>query len=136
MEPDKLSQFELTGTEEIVKIYSKRAVWGFSIFFTSIFGGVLLMQNLFALQKKKEAYQVLAFSVVYTALSIYILNLFATPNTGSTYLVNAIGGLVLSEFFFKRNIPDENILPKKKIWKALIISLIIMIPFAAALFLA
>jgi len=135
MESDKLSQFELTGTDEIVKIYSKRAVWGFSIFFTSIFGGVLLMQNLFALNKKKEAYQVLAFSVLYTALSIYVLNLLATPNTSSTYLLNALGGLVLSEYFFKRNIPDERILPKKKIWKALIISLIIMIPFAVALFL-
>ena len=135
MESDKLSQFELTGTEEIVKIYSKKAVWGFSIFFTSIFGGVLLMQNLWALNKKKQAYQVLAFSVIYTVVAISLLNIYATPNTSMTYLLNLVGGLILTEYFYKREIPNENDLPKKKIWKALIISILIMTPFAAALIL-
>jgi hypothetical protein len=132
-ETDKLSQFELTGTEEIVKIYSKRAVWGFSIFFTTIFGGVLLMQNLVALNKKKQAYQVLAFSILYTLLGIYLSNLSETPNTGINFAVNAVGGVVLTEFFFKRYVPDESNLPKKKIWKALIISILITLPFAVAL---
>ena len=134
MESDKLSQFELTGTEEIVKIYSKRAVWGFSILFSTIFGGVLLMQNLWILNKKKEGYLVLAFSVILTVLSIYLGNLSETPNSRFTLVINIAGGLVLSEFFFKRYIPEESNIPKKKIWKALIISIIIMIPFIAAIF--
>jgi hypothetical protein len=133
METDKLSQFELTGTEEIVKIYSKKAVWGFSIFFTTIFGGVLLMQNLLSRNKKKQAYQVLAFSILYTALGIFLANISETPNTSINLVVNAVGGIILTEFFFKRNVPDESNLPKKKIWKALIISLLIMLPFAVAL---
>lgn len=133
MESDKLSQFEFTGTEEIVKIYSKKAVWGFSIFFTTIFGGVLLMQNLWALNKKKEGYQVLAFSVLYTALGIYLASMSETPNTSINFAVNAVGGIILTEFFFKRYVPDERNLPKKKIWKALIISLLIILPFVAAL---
>jgi hypothetical protein len=133
METDKLSQFELTGTEEIVKIYSKKAVWGFSIFFTTIFGGVLLMQNLLSLNKKKQAYQVLAFSIVYTALGIFLANSSETPNTSINFAVNAVGGIILTEFFFKRYVPDESNLPKKKIWKALIISLLIMLPFAVAI---
>lgn len=135
MESDKLSQFELTGTEEIVKIYSKRAVWGFSFIFTSIFGGVLLTQNLWALNKKKQAYQVLAFSVIYTTLSITLVNIYATPSTSITYLLNIVGGLILTEYFYKREIPNEKDLPKKKIWKALIISILITIPFVAALLL-
>jgi hypothetical protein len=133
METDKLSQFELTGTEEIVKIYSKRTVWGFSILFTTIFGGVLLMQNLLSLNKKKEAYQVLAFSIIYTALGIYLANISETPNTSINFAVNAVGGIILTEFFFKRNVPDESNLPKKKIWKALIISLLITLPFTVAI---
>jgi hypothetical protein len=133
METDKLSQFELTGTEEIVKIYSKKAVWGFSIFFTTIFGGVLLMQNLLSLNKKKQAYQVLAFSILYTALGIFLANSSETPNTSINFAVNAVGGIILTEFFFKRYVPDESNLPKKKIWKALIISLLIMLPFAVAI---
>ena len=132
MESDQLSQFELTGTEEIVKIYSKKAIWGFSFLFTTIFGGVLLMQNLLDLGKKKKAYQVLTFSIVYTALSIYLLISIAPKNNSFTYLFNILGGLILSEYFFKKNIPNENLLPKKKIWKALIISLLIIIPFIAA----
>lgn len=28
------------------EIYSSKAIWGFTIFFSSIFGGILLMQNL------------------------------------------------------------------------------------------
>lgn len=102
METDKLSQFELTGTDEIVKIYSKRAVWGFSIFFTTIFGGILLMQNLLSLNKKKQAYQVLAFSILYTALGIYLANISETPNTSINFAVNAVGGIILTEFFFQK----------------------------------
>lgn len=132
MESDQLSQFELTGTDEIVKIYSKKAIWGFSIFFSTIFGGVLLMQNLLALDKKKKAYQVLAFSILYTALSIYLLNLLTKSNMSITYCLNALGGLILTKYFFVNYIPNENMLPKKKIWKALIISLLILIPFVAA----
>ena len=134
IETDKLSQFELTGTDEIVKIYSKKAIWGFSFFFTTVFGGVLLMQNLWALNKKKQAYQVLAFSVLFTSLCIFLANLTETPKTSMTYGLNMVGGYILTEFFFKRNIQNESILPKKKIWKALIISIIIMIPFVAAIF--
>ena len=136
MESDKLSQFELTGTDEIVKIYSKKAIWGFSFLFATIFGGILLMQNLWALNKKKQAYQVLAFSVLFTSLCIFLANLTETPKTSMTYGLNMVGGYILTEFFFKRNIQNESILPKKKIWKALIISIIIMIPFVAAIFLS
>ena len=36
------------------KIYSKRAVFGFSLFFAPVFGGVLLRQNLIDYKRKKE----------------------------------------------------------------------------------
>jgi drug/metabolite transporter (DMT)-like permease len=91
------------------------------------------MQNLLSLNKKKQAYQVLAFSILYTALGIFLANISETPNTSINLVVNAVGGIILTEFFFKRNVPDESNLPKKKIWKALIISLLIMLPFAVAL---
>ena len=136
MESDKLSQFELTGTDEIVKIYSKKAVWGFSIFFTTIFGGVLLMQNLRDLNKKKEGYQVLVFSILYSALGIYLASLTETANTSMNFAVHVVGGIILTGFFFKRYVPDESNLPKKKIWKALIISLLIILPFVVALILS
>ena len=116
------------------KIYSKRAIWGFSFFFTSIFGGVLLMQNLRDIDRKKEANIVLLFSIVYTALTIYIVNIPENPTSSLSYLCNIIGGLILSEYFYKKYFPNDEPYEKKKIWKPLIISILISIPFILALF--
>ena len=115
------------------KIYSKKAIWGFSIFFTSIFGGVLLMQNLKDIGKKREANIILGLSIIFTAISIFIVNIPDKPQTPLTYLCNMAGGAILTEYFFKKYFPNDNIYEKKKIWKPLIISIIITLPFVLAL---
>ncbi len=120
------------GNNQSINIYSEKAIWGFSIFFTTIFGGVLLMQNLRDIGKKKEASLVLILSCVYTALTIFLINLFDRPNTSITFLFNAAGGLVLTKYFFVKYFPKEHKYQKKKIWKPLIISIIILIPFVWA----
>ena len=120
------------GNNQSINIYSEKAIWGFSIFFTTIFGGVLLMQNLRDIGKKKEASLVLILSCVYTALTIFLINLFDRPNTSITFLFNAAGGLVLTKNFFVKYFPNEHKYQKKKIWKPLIISIIILIPFVWA----
>jgi thymidylate kinase len=115
------------------KIYSKLAIRGFSIFFTSIFGGILLMQNLRDIGKKKEANIILLLSVLFTAASIFIVNIPAKPSTSLTYICNIIGGYILSEYFYKKYFPNDNMYEKKKIWKPLIISILITIPFIIAM---
>ena len=114
------------------KIYSKKAIWGFSILFSAIFGSVLLMQNLKDIGKKKESYIVLILSILYTALTIYIVNIPEKPKTSLTYLCNAIGGLILTEYVYKKHFPNDQNIEKKKIWKPLIISTLIIIPFIIA----
>ncbi|MGY6562149.1 MAG: hypothetical protein ACXITV_08580 [Luteibaculaceae bacterium] len=115
------------------KIYSRKAVLGFSIFFSTIFGAVLLMQNLKDIGKKREAYYILFLSFVYTAFTIYFLNMQDEPKSSLTYLMNMIGGAILSEYFFKKHIPADHEFEKKKIWKPLTISIIITIPFLLAI---
>lgn len=115
------------------EIYSKKAIWGFSIFFSAIFGAVLLMQNLKDIGKKKEAYLILLLSIVYTAISIFIVNIPDKPQTSITLLCNLAGGLILTEFLYKKYFPIDNTISKKKIWKPLIISIIITIPFLLAI---
>ena len=115
------------------KIYSGKAIWGFSIFFSAIFGAVLLMQNLRDIGKKREAFYILILSIIYTAFAIYFLNMQDEPNSSLTILINMIGGAVLTEYFFKKYFPRAKEHEKKKIWKPLIISLIIMIPFILAI---
>ncbi|MEP6466986.1 MAG: hypothetical protein ABJB05_11810 [Parafilimonas sp.] len=119
--------------ERTPKIYSKMAIRGFSIFFSSIFGGVLLMQNLRDIGKKKEANIILLLSVLFTAASIFVVNIPAKPNTSLTYLCNIIGGFILSEYFYKKYFPNDSIYEKKKIWKPLIISILITIPLIVAI---
>ena len=115
------------------KIYSKKAIFGFSIMFSAIFGAVLLMQNLKDIGKKKEANIILLLSIIYTAITIYIVNIPDKPITSLTYLCNMIGGAILTEYFFKKSFPNEETFEKKKIWKPLIISILITIPFILAL---
>ena len=118
---------------EKVRIYSIKAIRGFSVFFTTIFGGVLLMQNLLNIQKKKEAYTALFISIVITIVSIIILNQLPNVNSSFTFALNFAGSFILTELYQKKYFPDETQYEIKKIWKALAISILITIPFVAAL---
>lgn len=115
------------------KIYSKGAIYGFSIFFTTIFGGVLLMQNLKDLGKKKEANLVLGISALYTTISIIVINLLPSTVSNPALFFNLIGGGFLTYFFLPKYIPNFESFAKKAIWKPLIISLLISIPLVLAM---
>jgi hypothetical protein len=118
--------------KEDAKLYSKNAVRGFSIFFSTVFGGILLMQNLKDIGKKKEANLVLFSSIIITILSIVLLSYIAKPGSSATLFCNLIGGVILSEYFYRKYIPNEATYEKKTIWKPLIISILITIPFVFA----
>ena len=118
--------------ENDVKIYSKKAIWGFSLFFAPIFGGFLLRQNLIDIKKKKEANIVLLYSIGFTVLTILIVSSKENITSSLTYLLNMIWGAILSEYFYIKYFPNENY-KYKKIWKALLISIIITIPFVLAM---
>jgi hypothetical protein len=120
-------------TDSNLKIYSKKAIWGFSLFFSSIFGAVLLMQNLRDIGKKKEANIILLLSIIYTAISIYIINIPDKPNTSLTFICNIVGGVILTEYFYMKSFPNDQTIEKKKIWKPFLISILITIPFLLAM---
>ena len=107
-------------------LYSKRAIQGFTIFFTTIFGAVLLMYNLKEMNKLKERNQVLIFGIVFTILSAILLN-YLPKMIFTTLLFNLIGYAVLIEFFWKNNIEKELEYAKKEVWKPLSISIIIVL---------
>ena len=113
--------------EELVLpvLYSQKAIQGFTIFFTTIFGAVLLMRNLKEMNKPKAAIQVLVFGIVYTLFSIILLN-YLPKMFFITLIFNLIGYAVLSEFFWNRNLGKELAYNKKKIWKPLFISTLIL----------
>ncbi|MDR3652274.1 MAG: hypothetical protein P4L34_04805 [Paludibacter sp.] len=118
--------------EENPTIYSRKAIWGFSILFSPIFGAVLLMEDLKDIGKKKAANTVLILSIVYTIVTYIIVNIPEESISALTIGCNFVGGYALSEHFFKLYIPQGENYPKKKIWKPLIISIIITLPLVLA----
>lgn len=132
MKKDELLE-EIIHTEENPYIYSRKAIWGFSIFFSPIFGGVLLMRNLKDISKNKAANIVMTLSIAYTIFTFIIVNIPEKSISSLTMGFNFVGGYVLSEYFFKLYIPEGENYPKKKIWKPLIISIIITLPIILAL---
>ena len=132
--------------EHGVAIYSKLAILLFSIIFDPIIGGVLLMLNLRSIGYKKEGTKVLLFSIAYYFVSgfliSYIANVLRIPLTMDTLLKNPnpkiivslivlkiIGGGILAEYFFKKYFPHDDY-EHKSIWKALLITILVLIPLS------
>ena len=114
---------------EAPQYYSQRAVWGSSVFFTVLFGAVLLASNL---SGRKAKWIVLSFGILYTIVAILILNNLP-QNTGLTLGVNAGGAVILTQLFWNRYLGKETKFRTKPIWKPLIISILITIPFILAI---
>jgi len=137
LEPDnQLPQEEQIPATPPPLLYSKNAIRGFSVFFCTVFGGVLLMQNFRAIGNKRAANMVLLFSIAYTlgtfVLSTALANVLPNKVFTPALLCNIIGGGILADYFFNRYIPADVPFEKKSIWKALLISLLIMLPFLLA----
>jgi len=108
-------------------LYSDKVISTFSILFSVIFGGILFAINLKEVDKKKGIVPVIVFSIIYTALSIYILNLIKS-GTGGTLIAGAIGALILNKLFWKIYIGKGIVYHRKSFVKPLIIALIIFVP--------
>jgi len=118
----------VTNNPEHPIYYTKLSIRIFSVLSSPLFGSFLLLSNL---QKNKNSYPrilIFLFGLSFTILSIYIVNNMEQP--GAFHLVlNSIGGSILSEYFWNKNIGKETYHRKKKIWKPLIIFILISLPF-------
>ena len=130
MEPTNPLNDQLTDFDK-PPIYSRNAVRGFAIFFSAIFGGVLLMQNLNSIGKPREGRIAFGISVVITICEIAIGMLIGQTTSSMGIILSILGATALSEFIYKKYIPNELDYGKKPIWKPLIVGLIIFIPLVA-----
>jgi uncharacterized membrane protein len=140
--------------EDYVEIYSKRAIIGFSVFFNVIFGGAFLVINMFNAGYKKEIGRVIGFSFFYYFLSMYllalsgiridpkILDMLAKSQQVSnadkmqlalvvvlTLSINFIGGLILTQYFYKKYFPEDDYYPKP-VGRAIVICLFVSFIFS------
>jgi hypothetical protein len=109
--------------------YSHRAIWGFSVVFTVIFGAVLFSSNLKG--KGNARWIVLGFGIIYTGVAIFLLSL-VPRNTGLTIGVNGAGAWIMTQFFWNKYLGEDTKYRAKSILKPLIISIVVSIPFILA----
>lgn len=126
--------------EQQVAIYSKWAILGFSICFSPILGGILLMLNLRSVGLKKEGTSVLLFAIAYRVVSgILLSSIIKLPaNANSLELLtntrfmmyslvgDIIGGGILAEYFFKKYFPADHY-EYKSVIRPLLVMIILII---------
>jgi hypothetical protein len=110
-------------------IYSRNSIWVFSFFFSTIFGGVLLMQNLKDIGKPREANLVLVISIGYAVTALVLFMVWEEMPRAASYAVNILGAIILTELLYKKHIPNADMYEKKSIRKPLLIALGITVVF-------
>ena len=110
-------------------LYTKGTIRGFALVFSTIFGAVLLSSNI---HDNKKKWIVIGFGVLYTALTIVIVNLLPS-NIIYVFLLNTAGGLGLTTTFWDKFMGKDTKHRSKLIWKPLIVSIVITIPFLLAI---
>ena len=115
---EQYSQEPEESQDEQVELYSKWAIRLFSLFFSPIVGGVLLMINLAKAGYKQAAGIVLAFAVGYTFILASILGSLGIGAGLTPLLTNFMGGLILSDYFYAKYFPEDDYYPRP-IWGAL-----------------
>ena len=124
--------------QQDIAIYSKWIILAFSIFFSPLIGGILLMINLRSIGFKRQATGVLLFSVIYQFVSTAVIAsvMKLPPNINSMALfqntqfliyslvAQIIGGGILAEYFYKKYFPADHY-KYKSVWRPLAVMLII-----------
>lgn len=112
--------------EELPVLYSQTAILAFTIFFSPLFGGVLLAMNA-SRMKSKTVWQVVVFSVVLSVISGFI-SWILMPGSFVGILVPVACGLILSELAWNRFIGKGVPYLHRRILWPLIIALAITLP--------
>jgi hypothetical protein len=115
---------EVIQLEEEVSLYSRSAVFGFSIFFSTIFGSILLMINLRRLGETKKGFEILFIGLAYAILSSVLVDLAGTSLILSLAL-NLLGGYLMSTYFWGKYIGLEYSHEKKSIAIPLILGVVL-----------
>jgi len=130
-EEEKKKSF-VTDDPEAPELHSKRVITMFSAIFSTIIGAVLMMHNFKEVGNSKARNQVLVFGILYTIASILIINAL-NIQANLAIVLNFGGAVILTEFFWNKQLGKE-IKYRKRSWiKPAIISVIITIPFVLAL---
>ncbi len=104
--------------------YSPAAIIGFSLFFSTLLGCVLLGINFFKSGKKNKILYIVIACVVLFIVETMVIQM-TQLNFVAIMLTRAIGGFFLIEFFWKRELGSTTAFTKRPIWIPLAITLLV-----------
>lgn len=112
----------------LIDLYSDATIVIFSIIFSTLAGAILFYSNLKRIHQKGGD-TVLAFGFIYTFAILALPSLLPFKTSRSAgYLLNIVGGLVITVYFGNKYYPENLESRNKKPWKAFLIALAISIP--------
>ena len=110
------------------ELYTKRVIYGFSIFFSALFGSIMLAINVYKTKGAGQAAIVVLFGLGYTIAAIIIGNSIHSNSYSSiSIVVGIVGGFLLNALFWNRFIGNETLYRPKPIWIPLIIGLVLAV---------
>ena len=128
---DNKKKNNITDDPNAPELHSKKVIMVFSGLFSTIFGAVLLMYNMKQTDNQTGRIQVLVFGILYTIITLVVVNLL---NIGGNIalIFNIAGGGILTEYFWNKFIGKEFEHRKRSWIKPAIISVLITIPLILA----
>jgi hypothetical protein len=105
--------------------YSRRAIWGFSLFCGALFGSVLLAINIGKVKNTKGVLLTLLFGVVLTALQVFVTETLDAPNSAA-YFWGGLGGLILDYVLWKKFIGNATFYRVRPIWGPLVVAAVFL----------
>lgn len=119
------SEMSIFPNNVTAQYYSKRAIIGFSVFFGTIVGAVLMAINV--KENKQHITLTVVFGLLYAALIYYVGTLIGRSSL--TILLNALGGLFITEALWPKFIGKQVHYKAKEIWLPLVICIILFLAF-------
>lgn len=108
-----------------IQYYSKRTIIGFSIFFGTIVGAVLMVINV--RKNRQHTALTIVFGVLYAALIYYVGSLIGRSSL--TILLNGIGGYFITGVLWPKFIGQQIQYKAREIWLPLVICIILFLAF-------
>lgn len=112
---------DLLDAKPVFRLYSKEALWGFSLIISPLFASVLFLINLIKLNKASAGYLVLLAMIAFQITSNYII-LRLTENIFLGILPNVIGGYLLANVFWNYYIGKHISFQKKDLKSPILIA--------------
>ena len=112
--------------EQPTTLYSKKAIYGFSIFSSTIFGAAIMMYNLKILNQPKARIQVLVFAVLYMIFSVLVIEALQA-STFTALVLNVTGAFILNEYYWNKFIGKTFKYEPKGLFQAISIAILVVV---------